>query len=75
MSSLNMQSENVTEERKKLNIAYQYKTEEAYNWAPFLRPGDTSSPLYTRGTSTFNKASDGALMKVTLSIASVATCM
>lgn len=46
--------------------------EVVFDWIPFLNPGDTSSPLNTRGTSTFNKASEGALMKVTLSIASVA---
>lgn len=39
---------------------------------PFLSPGDTSSPLNTIGTSTFNKALEGALTKVTLSGASVA---
>lgn len=38
--------------------------------APFLSPGDTSSPLKTRGTSTFNKACDGALINVTFNGAS-----
>ena len=41
---------------------------------PFLSPGHTSSPLNTRGTSTFNKAWEGALMKVTLRGASVPAC-
>lgn len=41
---------------------------------PFLSPGETSSPLNTIGTSTFNKALEGALMKVTLSGASEAEC-
>lgn len=39
--------------------------------APFLSPGDISSPMKTRGTSTFNKALEGALMKVTFNGASV----
>lgn len=41
---------------------------------PFLSPGEISSPRKTRGTSTFSKAFEGALMKVTLSGASVAEC-
>jgi len=44
------------------------------NSTPFLSPGHTSSPLNTRGTSTFSSALEGALMNVTLRTASVPEC-
>ena len=41
---------------------------------PFLSPGEISSPRYTRGILTFNKACEGALINVTLSGWSVPEC-